>query len=303
MQGSGVTRNTISSSGDDDATRTCSCSGSGKTDTPGSDVCEPCDFSSSNGTEDLQGSGETESHVYSSSRSTGPLEYVACNVHNLPGSSSENEEKVILNLCKVGEDPKSPCEIVTLEMTKQLLQLEDRSTSSVRFIDNLQDSSTNVMIVYIQQEKKKVCDEQEDQYVTCQVPIGTSSSDECTSEESSTSNLGTCTCTETCGSEYGSTVDRFDYTLAIIKPEAMVYRREIEDMIAEEGFNVRQTRWLKLTPEQASDFYLDKYQRKDFARNVVHMSSGAVMVFVLCKEDAVQEWKNLMGPSKVLYNS
>lgn len=137
--------------------------------------------------------------------------------------------------------------------------------------------------------------------MTCKVSYKVSSDDVDYSYEDEGSTLKTCSCTETCDSVYGSTVGRFDYTLAIIKPEAMIYRAEIENMIVQDCFTIRQTRWLKLTPEQVSDFYNDKYKREDFARNVLHMSSGPILVFILCKTNAVQEWKNLMGPSKVIY--
>lgn len=138
-------------------------------------------------------------------------------------------------------------------------------------------------------------------YVTCQIPMSSSSTEEieCSYESSA---LKTCSCTETCESEYGSPGDRFDYTLAIIKPEGMAYRREIESMIAEREFTILQTRWVKLTPEQVSDFYQDKYKKDDFGLKVIHLSSSPVLVFVLSKMNAVQEWKYLMGPSKVSFH-
>lgn len=33
------------------------------------------------------------------------------------------------------------------------------------------------------------------------------------------------------------------------------------------------------------------------------MSSGPIMVFVLAKQNAVEEWKRLIGPATVLFNS
>lgn len=88
-------------------------------------------------------------------------------------------------------------------------------------------------------------------------------------------------------------------TLMIIKPESLVYREEIERRVLEEGFEIFQTRWLQLTPEQVSQFYSDKYGQLNFAYLVAYMASGPIVVHVLGKKNAIQEWKLLMGPTKV----
>lgn len=96
-------------------------------------------------------------------------------------------------------------------------------------------------------------------------------------------------------------VERVDIecTLMIIKPEALVYREEIESRVREEGFQIFQTRWLQLTPEQVSEFYSDKYGQLNFAYLVAYMASGPIVVHVLGKKNAIHEWKLLMGPTKV----
>ncbi|KAM0730651.1 Nucleoside diphosphate kinase-like protein 5 [Formica fusca] len=88
-------------------------------------------------------------------------------------------------------------------------------------------------------------------------------------------------------------------TLAIIKPEAVVYRTEIERRIYTEGFEICQTRWLQLTPEQVSEFYNDHFGELSFPHLVAYMSSGPIIVFVLAKQNAVEEWKKIMGPATV----
>ncbi|CAK9823353.1 Nucleoside diphosphate kinase homolog 5 [Anthophora retusa] len=88
-------------------------------------------------------------------------------------------------------------------------------------------------------------------------------------------------------------------TLAIIKPEAVIYRSQIERRIFEEGFEIYQTRWLQLTPEQVSEFYSDKYGQMNFAHLVAYMASGPIIVHVLAKRHGVKEWRLLMGPTKV----
>lgn len=92
-----------------------------------------------------------------------------------------------------------------------------------------------------------------------------------------------------------------EYTLAIIKPEAVVYRKEIERQIYDEGFEICQTRWLRLTPEQVAEFYSDRFGELSFPHLVAYMSSGSIIVFVLAKENAITEWKRLIGPTTVFY--
>lgn len=90
-------------------------------------------------------------------------------------------------------------------------------------------------------------------------------------------------------------------TLAIIKPEAVIYRTEIEHRICTEGFMIYQTRWLQLTPEQVSEFYNDHFGELSFPHLVAYMSSGPIVVFVLAKQNAVEEWKRTIGPTTVFY--
>ncbi|KYQ48409.1 Nucleoside diphosphate kinase like protein 5 [Trachymyrmex zeteki] len=90
-----------------------------------------------------------------------------------------------------------------------------------------------------------------------------------------------------------------EYTLAIIKPEAVIYRKEIENQIYEEGFEICQTRWLQLTPEQVAEFYNNRFGELSFPNLVAYMSSGSIIVFVLGKRNAVEEWKRIIGPTTV----
>lgn len=97
-------------------------------------------------------------------------------------------------------------------------------------------------------------------------------------------------------SEDAKSSNEYEQTLAIIKPEALIFREEIEKAIINAGFHICQTRWLKLTPEQVSDFYLDKFKDQCFARLVEYMSSGPILVHSIAKINAIQEWRLLIGP-------
>ena len=86
-------------------------------------------------------------------------------------------------------------------------------------------------------------------------------------------------------------------TLAIIKPDAVHKTDEIEDIIIRTGFTILQKRWVHLSPEQCSEFYSDHSSKIFFPSLVAYMSRGPVVAKELAKENAVQSWRNLIGPT------
>lgn len=86
-------------------------------------------------------------------------------------------------------------------------------------------------------------------------------------------------------------------TLAIIKPDAVHKSEEIEDIIIRTGFTVLQKRWVHLSPEQCSEFYSDHSSKIFFPSLVAYMSRGPVVVMELAKDNAIQSWRNLIGPT------
>lgn len=86
-------------------------------------------------------------------------------------------------------------------------------------------------------------------------------------------------------------------TLAIIKPDAMDKVVEIEDIILRHGFTILEKRKVHLSPEQASDFYVDHYGKMFFPSLVAYMSSAPIVIMILAKENAVEGWKELCGPT------
>jgi len=86
-------------------------------------------------------------------------------------------------------------------------------------------------------------------------------------------------------------------TLVIVKPDAMAKAIEIEDIILRNGFTILQKRKIHLSPEQASEFYIEHYGKMFFPSLVAYMSSAPVMVFALAKHKAISSWVELMGPS------
>ena len=86
-------------------------------------------------------------------------------------------------------------------------------------------------------------------------------------------------------------------TLAIIKPDAMK-KGNMENFkkdIIDNGFNILKEKTLLLTDEQACSFYHIHKEKPFFDELVEFMTSYECHVMILEKENAVEEWRNLMG--------
>jgi nucleoside-diphosphate kinase len=86
-------------------------------------------------------------------------------------------------------------------------------------------------------------------------------------------------------------------TLAIIKPDAVQRRLagRIIQRIDEGGFQIRAMRRVHLTRPQAEGFYAVHRERPFFASLTEFMSSGPVIALVLEAQDAIKQWRTLMG--------
>ena len=61
-----------------------------------------------------------------------------------------------------------------------------------------------------------------------------------------------------------------------------------------------QKKRILMTPEQTSNFYSEHYGKLFFASLVAYMSSGPSVVMVLAKTNAVQVWRDLIGPTNTI---
>ena len=86
-------------------------------------------------------------------------------------------------------------------------------------------------------------------------------------------------------------------TFAIIKPDAIRnnYMGKIIDMIIENKFNILNAQLITMTKNQAQDFYVVHKERPFYDDLVSFMISGQCMVLELEKDNAVAEWRNLIG--------
>jgi nucleoside-diphosphate kinase len=88
-----------------------------------------------------------------------------------------------------------------------------------------------------------------------------------------------------------------DFTFSIIKPNAVRTGKTgpILAMINEGGFEITAMRMVKLTLSQAESFY-DVHKGKPFYQGLIEfMTSGPVVVMILRHENAVNEFRKLIG--------
>ena len=86
-------------------------------------------------------------------------------------------------------------------------------------------------------------------------------------------------------------------TLAIIKPDAVAsgHTGKIIGRITNEGFTILSSKQMEMSLAQAEGFY-EIHRGKPFYEELTHfMSSGPCVVLALEKEDAVNEWRCVIG--------
>mgnify|MGYP006205151639 CR=1 FL=1 len=86
-------------------------------------------------------------------------------------------------------------------------------------------------------------------------------------------------------------------TFTMIKPHAVAANNVggIIEMIEAAGFRVVAMKKTKLTPEQAGQFYAVHKERPFYGELVSFMSSGPIVAAILEKENAVADFRTLIG--------
>jgi nucleoside-diphosphate kinase len=86
-------------------------------------------------------------------------------------------------------------------------------------------------------------------------------------------------------------------TFTMIKPDATSkgYTGAILDQIIKAGFKVKAMKWTNLTPAQAGQFYEIHKERPFYGELVEFMSSGPIVAAILEKENAVADFRTLIG--------
>jgi nucleoside-diphosphate kinase len=86
-------------------------------------------------------------------------------------------------------------------------------------------------------------------------------------------------------------------TFTMIKPDATSkgHTGAILDQIIKAGFSIKAMKWTRLTTEQAGFFYDLHRERPFFGELVDFMSSGPIVAAILEKDNAVADFRKLIG--------
>ncbi len=86
-------------------------------------------------------------------------------------------------------------------------------------------------------------------------------------------------------------------TFTMIKPDATGkgYTGAILDQIIKAGFSIKAMKWTRLSKEKAGEFYAVHKERPFYGELVDFMSSGNIVAAILEKENAVAEFRTLIG--------
>jgi nucleoside-diphosphate kinase len=86
-------------------------------------------------------------------------------------------------------------------------------------------------------------------------------------------------------------------TFTMIKPDAVSATNtgSIIKMIEETGFRIRAMKKVQLSPELAGKFYAIHRERPFYGELCAYMSSGPIVPMILEKENAVEDFRKLIG--------
>ncbi len=86
-------------------------------------------------------------------------------------------------------------------------------------------------------------------------------------------------------------------TLSIIKPDCVKAKNagKVIDMLEENGFSIVGMKKIQLTKKQAQGFYIVHKERPFYDSLTTFMSEGPVIVMVLEKDNAIADYRELMG--------
>ncbi|KAL4625343.1 hypothetical protein ACB092_05G018200 [Castanea dentata] len=91
---------------------------------------------------------------------------------------------------------------------------------------------------------------------------------------------------------------RNEKTLAMIKPDGLFGNTDrIKNVILESGFIIFKEKVVQLDEDSAASFYAEHCTRSFFSSLAKYMMSGSVLVMVLEMENAVADWRTLIGPT------
>jgi len=93
---------------------------------------------------------------------------------------------------------------------------------------------------------------------------------------------------------------RLQRTLALIRPNALRKRRDsILKTIEDSGFLIAMQKEVQLEREQVENLYAEHKDKDYFENLVTNMTCGPSLALCLAREDAVQVWRDMLGPKEI----
>jgi len=90
-----------------------------------------------------------------------------------------------------------------------------------------------------------------------------------------------------------------EQTLGLIKPNSYSNRVDIVALIKKEGFTIVEQKELVLTRIQVEHFYSEHRGKDFYDRLCTFMTSGITVAMLLEKNNAIKEWRRVMGPTSI----
>ena len=86
-------------------------------------------------------------------------------------------------------------------------------------------------------------------------------------------------------------------TFTMLKPDAIEngHMGKIIDMIINAGFSIKAMKYTQLSEAQAKEFYVVHAERPFYGELVEYMTSGPIVAAILEKENAVADFRTLIG--------
>ena len=86
-------------------------------------------------------------------------------------------------------------------------------------------------------------------------------------------------------------------TFTMLKPDSVRNGNigAILDKIIKSGFKIKAMKFTKMTNEKASEFYAIHKERRFYTDLVVYMTSGPIVAAILEKDNAVNDFRDLIG--------
>ncbi|MFN5912121.1 MAG: nucleoside-diphosphate kinase [Bacteroidota bacterium] len=86
-------------------------------------------------------------------------------------------------------------------------------------------------------------------------------------------------------------------TFTMLKPDAIEngHMGKILDMIIQAGFDIKAMKLTRLSEDQAKEFYVVHKERPFYGELVEYMTSGPIVAAILEKENAVADFRALIG--------